>query len=256
MYANLTMDNPIPFSLADLLSNPKFNFLNSFNQSNTSDLPDSYNDVNDNPYDLSTIKCTYMDENQFATCLAFKKKFSFMSLNIQSISSKFSEFSEFIYCLDAKNSFSDVILLQETWKIVDTSCFSLRGYSQPTFKSRSKGQGGGVGLYFKNGISYNRLDETTLFLDHVIESLAAEITLSCGKKIAVVSLYRPASGHPSLSPVFQFDQFIELFANLLSTLQASYSELYFFGDFNINILNYELCEQAQEFIAVLRIRNY
>jgi hypothetical protein len=67
----------------------------------------------------------------------------------------------------------------------------------------------------------------------------------------VVSLYRPAAGHATLSPVFQFDQFLELFSNLISSLLDSYSEVYLFGDFNINILKYTSCEQAKEFIDLL-----
>ncbi len=42
----------------------------------------------------------------------------------------------------------------------------------------------------------------------------------------MVSLYRPAAGHPTLSPVFQFDQFLELFSNRISSLLDSYSEVY------------------------------
>ncbi len=71
------------------------------------------------------------------------------------------------------------------------------------------------------------------------------------KKIAVVSLYRPAACHPTLSPGFQFDQFLELFSNLISSLLDSYSEVYLFGDFNINVLKYTSCEQAKEFICLL-----
>jgi hypothetical protein len=127
----------------------------------------------------------------------------------------------------------------------------LRGYSELTCKNRTTGQGGGVGLYFKNGLKYKIIEDKSLFFDHVLESICAEITLPSLKKIAVVSLYRPAAGHPTLSPVFQFDQFLELFSNLISSLLDSYSEVYLLGDFNINVLKYTSCEQAKEFIDLL-----
>ncbi len=90
-----------------------------------------------------------------------------------------------------------------------------------------------------------------MFLDRVLESLCAEITLPSSRKIAIVSLYRPAAGHPSLSPIIQYDNFLELFTNLLASLLDSYPEVYLFGDFNINVLKYTSCEQAREFIDLL-----
>ncbi len=82
------------------------------------------------------------------------------------------------------------------------------------------------------------------------EFLTAQYMIRWGK-IAIVSLYRPAAGHPSLSPVIQYDQFLELFTNLMASLLDSYSDVYLFGDFNINVLKYSSCEQAREFIDLL-----
>ena len=249
------MDNTAPFSLADLMSDPRFDFLRQFlsndceqNQNSNINL---FNEATDNPYDDLSIKCNYFDEAQYICEHRNLKKFSLLSLNTQSLPAKYNELCEFIYSLHNANCSPDVILLQETWKIVDNSIFPLRGYSELTCKNRTTGQGGGVGLYFKNGLKYKIIEDKSLFFDHVLESICAEITLPSLKKIAVVSLYRPAAGHPTLSPVFQFDQFLELFSNLISSLLDSYSEVYLLGDFNINVLKYTSCEQAKEFIDLL-----
>ena len=252
---NLITDRNLPFSLSNLITDPKFDFLHQFLSNDYEQNQDSnlnvFNDVTANPYDDLLINCNYYDESQFIQKFSNNKKFSLLSLNIQSLPSKYNELCEFIYTLENAKCSPDVILLQETWKIVDKSIFPLRGYSELIHKGRSAGQGGGVGLYLKTDLKFKILDEKSLFFDHVLESICAEITLPSTKKIAIVSLYRPAAGHPTLSPVFQFDQFIELFSNLISSLQDSYSEIYLFGDFNINVLKYATCEQAQEYVDLL-----
>ena len=219
-----TMGSNDSFSLADLMSDPKFDFLHQF-LSNDCANPNTHflNDFSDNPYEEFSITSNYFDESQFISKFSNLKKFSFLSLNTQSLPAKYCELSEFIYSLEKANCSPDVILLQETWKIVDKSIFPLRGYSELIHKNRATGQGGGVGLYFKSGLKFKILDDKSLFLDHVLESICAEITLPSSRKIAIVSLYRPAAGHPSLSPIIQYDQFLELFTNLLASLLDSYS---------------------------------
>jgi hypothetical protein len=171
------------FSLADLMSDPKFDFVHQF-LSNDCANPNThfFNDFSDNPYEEFSIKCNYFDESQFINKFSNLKKFSFLSLNTQSLPAKHCELSEFIYSLEKASCSPDVILLQETWKIVDKSIFPLRGYSELIHKNRSTGQGGGVGLYFKSGLKFKILDDKSLFLDHVLESICAEITLPSSRK--------------------------------------------------------------------------
>ncbi len=206
---NLITDRNLPFSLSNLITDPKFDFLHQFLSNDYEQNQDSnlnvFNDVTANPYDDLLINCNYYDESQFIQKFSNNKKFSLLSLNIQSLPSKYNELCEFIYTLENAKCSPDVILLQETWKIVDKSIFPLRGYSELIHKGRSAGQGGGVGLYLKTDLKFKILDEKSLFFDHVLESICAEITLPSTKKIAIVSLYRPAAGHPTLSPVFQFE---------------------------------------------------
>ncbi len=119
------------FSLADLMSDPKFDFLHQF-LSNDCASPNAhfFNDFSDNPYEEFSIKCNYFDESQFINKFSNLKKFSLLSLNTQSLSAKHCELSEFIYSLEKASCSPDVILLQETWKIVEKSIFPLRGYSE------------------------------------------------------------------------------------------------------------------------------
>jgi hypothetical protein len=115
--------------------------------------------------------------------------------------------------------------LQETWKIFDQSHFTIEGYNLE-IKSRSKNtQGGGVGIYIKKGLRYNVLQESSIFIDKVFESLFIEVYDESSKFI-VGSVYRPNSAHPNLTCNKQITQSMELFSNQMVTCfspQAFYS---------------------------------
>jgi hypothetical protein len=71
-----------------------------------------------------------------------------MSINIQSLQSKFSEFAEMIQNLEHKNIAPNIICLQELWQFPDSLALSLPGYHPIEFKLRRNNvQGGGVGIY-------------------------------------------------------------------------------------------------------------
>ncbi len=88
-------------------------------------------------------------------------------------------------------------------------------------------------------------------MEYVIESIVAEIILPCKKKIVVVSIYRPATPHPTLSQKDQFEQFLELFTNLVNDLQNSYNDLYIFDDINIDVLKYDSIVAVQDYVDLL-----
>jgi exonuclease III len=118
-------------------------------------------------------------------------------------------------------------------------------------KTRDNRQGGGVGLYFKNGLQYKIINEKSLYLDFIIETIVAEVILPNNKKAAVVSIYRPPTNHPSLTQSEQFAQFMELFANLIDDLQNTYNDLYILGDLNIDVLKYDTVQSSQDYVDLL-----
>ncbi len=71
-----------------------------------------------------------------------------MSLNIQSVPSKFNELEELIQSFTSNNCEPDFICLQETWRIVDPSRYALDNY-ELEIKSRGRNvQGGGCNTPF------------------------------------------------------------------------------------------------------------
>jgi hypothetical protein len=98
-----TMDNTQKFSLENLSNNHEFNFLHSIlNNENE----DNY-DYDCCPYDVINLSCTYIDEFEYANLRKVKNEINLLSLNVQSLSAKFSAF---INHLRSNNCEPDVIL--------------------------------------------------------------------------------------------------------------------------------------------------
>jgi exonuclease III len=87
-------------------------------------------------------------------------------------------------------------------------------------------------------------------LDRFIETNIAEVWISPLKKILVGSIYRPNVNHPTLSSSQQFDQFFDLFSNLLHDLTSLNIPIYLFGDFNLDALKYNIINKVTEYIKV------
>jgi hypothetical protein len=175
-------------SLGKIAEGDIYNFLRKFNP----DSDDSHNfsstDDIDSPYKSADFLCNYIDENSFASrpsCSS--KKFSLLSLNIQSLPAKFAEFLEFITDCNIHNNAPDVICLQEIWNVVDANLFPLPGYHPFICKTRSKSTGGGVGIYVRTELAFKILPEISIFLEKTFESLFLEITLQDKQKIIIGS---------------------------------------------------------------------
>ena len=90
------MSNDPLFSLNNLSNDPNFNFINTISGNSDVEEEDSHFDFSDSPYFDRNISCNYMDETQYVRLEKNKNKFSYMSLNIQSLPSKFNSFNEMI----------------------------------------------------------------------------------------------------------------------------------------------------------------
>jgi hypothetical protein len=180
-----------------ILVDPNFNFLQIFNQYNNDDSLDEPS--LDSPYNNNLITCIYMDETRFSSTYANNCNLSILSLNIQSLPAKFSEFSEWISSLLLSNSELDIICLQEIWQFPDHTLFNLPGYNELVYKSRRNNvQGGGVGIYVKSGLTFNLKPQLSIFVDRVFESIFIEVQPASSPKFLVGSVYRP-SNNPLLT---------------------------------------------------------
>ena len=201
------------------------------------------------PYSTVETQCKYIDELDYITELNGNKSQTIMSLNIQSLPSKFNELNELVQSLTSNHCEPDFICLQETWRIIDPSLYALRNY-ELEIKSRSNVQGGGVGIYIKKGIIYKILKEISTFIDKVIETLFIEVTDGPHKYI-VGSVYRPNSNHPNLTVNEQQNQFYELFSLQIAHLSSYTNPVYILGDFNLDLLKYHEYNTVKNYVDMI-----
>ena len=90
--------------------------------SNNDNNDNDFNDLNNiTPYSTVETQCKYIDESDYITELKGINNQTLMSLNIQSLPSKFNELEELVRSLASNQCEPDFICLQETWRIVDPS---------------------------------------------------------------------------------------------------------------------------------------
>ena len=100
-------------------------------------------DENISQFFISKLNSEYLDLE------AFKNKFAgvshpiFLSVNIQSLNSKFPELKQLILDLQNCNVQIDVILLQETWHITYPEFFSIPNFQKIIFRNIKNMRGGG-----------------------------------------------------------------------------------------------------------------
>ncbi len=156
--------------------------------------------------------------------------------NIRSLSKHFEQLKDTLHTL----GHFTLIALSETWlKNTSPDMFSLPGYSLIT-NNRSDKRGGGVALYVRSDIHYEVRDNLCHSTDS-LESLFIEIKSSAAKNIVVGAMYKPPKA-PHSDFMFLFQRIIAQTANYRCLLT---------GDFNINILNYDICSATQNFIDTI-----
>ena len=146
--------------------------------------------------------------------------------NIRGLEAHFDSFEEFLKSHDEL----DIIGVSET-HLSDKNInnhLNIEGYSFVK-RNRSKGLGGGIGIYIKEGISYKH--RTDLQHDS-IENIYIEISIKKSKPLIFGCFYRPPDSSKHLSNNFN-DQLNEN----IERVSKENKEMIIMGDFNINYEN-------------------
>ena len=233
VFFTCTMNN-IGLVLDTLNLNPNLDLLSSESQ-NTSD--DLYFDFN--PLESRNLDCKFYDTDSLKLNFSdVSNVMKFLSVNIRSLSCNFSRLKEWIYDLENNSVFFDIIALQEVWQIPYPDLFSLEGFQPLVFNCRSRGRGGGVGFFVRQGLKFKVLNELSIFSEGVFESMCIQIDFSERKSVHFVSLYRPPASD-------QFTNFLDIFNNLTSALDAI--ECYILTDSNLDLLKLESSKLVHDY---------
>ena len=148
-----------------------------------------------------------------AASMASSKGLVFLHVNARSLISKLEEIRKLL-----RDSKAAALAISESWldDLVSSGEVSVDGYN--FVRNDRNRHGGGVGLYIRQGISYN---VRTDLMRPNLECIFVDILFPKSKLFLLGSCYRPPSD----------SSFIESFSNVLNTIPAG-TEMYFLGDFN------------------------
>ena len=140
---------------------------------------------------------------------------------------------------------------QEVWSIFKT--FELTGYSNIIYKTRDMNKernpncGGGVGFFVSNKFEFEVLEEESIFVDGVYESLWVKVEVAKNNFKIIGNIYRP-----NTAPKASIKQAVEIHSSILSkiTKNKEYSKcsIEIVGDFNIDLLQFQNHEQTNDFL--------
>ena len=184
------------------------------------------------PYEEARVVCEYYTPKDTASLLQNNKNISIFHINCQSLASKFDKLLHLLADLDEVGNGFDILCMSETFNTADPTTHHINGYHSPIFKVREKSQGGGVGLYIKDHLSFKIRDDLTTFIPYIIETLFVEIVLPNGSNCLVGVLYRSPNG--TLDGDAGFFNKINFILDKIETERLS---TYLCGDFNLNLLN-------------------
>jgi hypothetical protein len=136
------MDNYQEPLLDELNQNPLYDNTNTLNNMlHSDDNTDTFTHIN--------LNSAYFDTSSFINKFNNSNNPIFMSVNIQSIQSKFEELKSFVTNLQSHNVNIDVIVLQETWNVQYKDLVQLPGYHILESNEMPDGRGGGRWLLHK-----------------------------------------------------------------------------------------------------------
>ena len=169
--------------------------------------------------------------------------FSIFHINIRSLQKFFESLKQFRYKI--KINFQ-IICLSETWcqdkNVGNDSYFQIPNYNV-VHQIRDLGkEGGGLCMFIKNSLLFKfNLNLSSISNDY--ESLCVEIINKASKNIVVHALYRPPSGK-----INAFEDYIK---NIIGNKSSLNKSVYFVGDINLNILDYDVNKQTNKFFNTI-----
>ena len=209
---------------------------------------------NDNNEPTMILNSPYYDDTGFSTL--FKKKrnsFSIISLNCQSINSKFEQLRLYIEQYNTDDHVISAICLQETWLTADSdlTLLQLEGYNLIS-SPRSCSAHSGVAIYLHESFNYKIINcnrESAIF-DYQIIEIIFNNNCQVNKKVNILNLYRPPR---------QTVENIETFTDELNSILNDFrnnKEVLVCGDFNIDLLKHKVNYHINDFFEMMIANGY
>ena len=184
-----------------------------------------------------TISCAtespYVNPADFVTYISnFKNQFCILSVNIQSIRSKFYSLNVFLRSLAENNFFFNVICVQESWvskDFVNDRSFDIPGYNAFFLPSTCTAHAGLITYVLDN---YECMNLNVYNASPAWECLPLKIyNWGLKKPVTILNIYRPPRARKN-----EIEIFLKEFTSVLGTLSGINQNIFITGDFNIDLL--------------------
>jgi hypothetical protein len=198
-----------------------------------------------NPYLEMQIVSKFFDNDSLIRTYCNSSQPLFLSINIQSLMSKFDQLKDFVLTLLKNNVKIVAIALQEIWSVPYPELVNIPGFKF-VYKLRTSGRGGGVGFYVNDDFQFSVLNVVP-FVESQFENIVLE-TVVDSKKYYLCNIYRAPHSptNESLRDLIEnFNSRLEVLMN--HTNKPHYNSLIFM-DSNINLLKLNYSQLSAEFL--------
>ena len=118
----------------------------------------------------------------------------------------------------------------------------MKGYQVTHLVGKSKG-GGGVSIYVINSLLFKGCSYMTTNVDDIMECLTVEIVSKNKNNVLVYCIYR--------APGSCITNFTEIVSNLLRGTKNQRKNVILYGDYNINLMQYNSHNSTKEFVDMM-----
>ena len=204
-----------------------------------------------NEHDQPIKHSLYYSVNDFISTLSDSiNPIAIVSLNCQSIRSKFDDILILIEKVYQQNQDIDILCIQESWlgEHSHYSQYNIDGYDMYHQSSVCSSHTGLI-IYVK---SVYQVKQLNLRNSSVLwESLFLEVTLADSKKIVIGDIYRAPKEEVNV-----ITNFIVELSHILTLLNRIKLPVYLCGDYNINLLKMHEKNLYEEFFEAILVHSY
>ena len=171
--------------------------------------------------------------------------FKLLSLNVQSLQSKFDSLISYLSHLESKELYFDVICLQETWlsEKHDISLYQIPGYQLISQETKCSSHGG-LAIYLSDEYTFKSLPLN--IISDIWEGMFLEITGdNLKRKITLGNVYRPPRFNNRNETIQNFTNELK---PVLENIGNKNSDILITGDFNIDLLKTLERERFQDYL--------
>ena len=192
-----------------------------------------------------TSNSPYIDpSNVTHHLMKFKNSFTVLTINIQSINSKYDKLMEFLSGLSKDKFYFSAICIQESW-LQMTNC-DVTPYNIPDYQCvalpATVSKHGGLLIYLHSSYQYNKLDlykKSNLWEGLFLEIFSEKLK----KKIILGNIYRqPRDRNEDIK------SFLNEYCDIIAKITDKTHDIIIAGDFNIDLLKLKSRELFAEYL--------